>query len=55
MGQMLNGDASSAYRTESDRELCRELDALEARTQKGEVLPPADSRPCRDGARCPYS
>jgi len=42
MGNILVAGFSSAYRTESDKELCRELDALEKRKQVGEALRPED-------------
>ena len=42
MGDILFTDGSSAYRTENDRELCRELDALEELRRDDEHLAQED-------------
>jgi hypothetical protein len=38
MRDMLITDVSPAYRTENDRELCKELDSLEKMEQDGKVF-----------------
>ena len=48
MGNMLIAAVSPVYRTENDKELCRELDALEEPRQDGEALHSEDRVPLRD-------